>query len=199
MSETQTAISELLAGAREGNKAARDRLLELLYPELRRLAARLMRLERVSHTLQPTALANEACLRLIGEAHQGYSDRAHFLGLAATLMRNILVDHARRRCARKRGSGETALDLESVAPGTFREPEEMIAIDRAIDRLSTFDPQQARIVELRFFVGLTNPEIAEILKISDRTAKRDWAMARAWLHRELSPDRPDDARTVESR
>jgi RNA polymerase sigma-70 factor, ECF subfamily len=198
MPGTETSISQLLELAREGSPQARDRLLEALYPELRRLAARLMRLERASHTLQPTALANEACVRLLGEMNGGFTDRAHFLGMAATLMRNILVDHARRRCARKRGSGNAAVDIDMVPVGTFREPEEMIAIDRAIDRLSSIDPRPARIVELHFFGGLTNPEIAEVLQVSERTVKRDWAMARAWLHRELSSNRPNVARSMEA-
>jgi RNA polymerase sigma factor (TIGR02999 family) len=158
-----------------------------LYQALHRLAAQKMRFERVSHTLQPTALVHEAWLRLADAPPQGWSDRSHFLAAAAQVMRHILVDHARSRVSRKRGAGAVQVTLDdhlafSAKPGT-----DVLIVDEALERLAGFDPRQARILEMRFFAGMTFEEIAAALSISLRTAKRDWAMARAWLHQQLSP------------
>jgi RNA polymerase sigma factor (TIGR02999 family) len=157
-----------------------------LYKELRRLAARKMRFERTSHTLQPTALVHEAWLRMADSPLHGWSDRPHFLAAAAQVMRHILVDHARSRVSRKRGAGAVQVTLDdnlvfSAKPGT-----DVLIVDEALTRFAHFDPRQARILEMHFFAGMIFDEIAAALSISLRTTKRDWSMARAWLHHELS-------------
>ncbi|HUO74222.1 MAG TPA: sigma-70 family RNA polymerase sigma factor [Solirubrobacteraceae bacterium] len=182
-------VTQLLVRCRDGDRAALDELLPLVYGELRRIAQSHLRRERAGHTLQSTALVHEAYLRLIGATRPGWQDRAHFFGIAANAMRQILVDHARARAAAKRGSGAERLELtESMSAGG--EPEvDVLALDEALGRLAALDRVQARIVELRFFAGLTIDECAEALAISPATVKRDWTSARAWLHRELSQRR----------
>lgn len=172
-------------GVREGL----DELLPALYAELRRLAARSLRSERAAHTLEPTALVNEAYLRLSTQSRVHWRDRAHILGAAATAMRRILVDHARARDAEKRGSGAEQVELdEGLIGGSLADTPsaDLVALDAALEQLEARDPRMVRVVELRFFAGLANEETAEALGISVATVKREWSMARAWLHRELS-------------
>jgi RNA polymerase sigma-70 factor (ECF subfamily) len=159
-------------------------LTEEAYAELRRIAARYLSAERPDHTLQPTALVNEAFVRL-DASESGFADRRHFIAAAARAMRNILVDHARARGAQKRGAGKrVALDVEAAGVDDGRGAD-VIALDEALGRLEALHPRQARIVELRFFGGLTGTEIGVLLEVSERTVERDWVVARAWLRREL--------------
>jgi RNA polymerase sigma factor (TIGR02999 family) len=177
-------VSRLLADWSKEDPAARDALVAIVYEELRRLAHHYMKGERANHTLQTTALVNEAYLRLTDLTRMQWRDRAHFFAMAATLMRRILVDHARDRARDKRGGGVvfTALEDEQVAaPSTV----DALALDEALDRLAAIDPLHARIVELRYFAGLTIEETSEALGISPATVKREWTWARAWLHHHL--------------
>lgn len=177
-------VSRLLADWSKEDPAARDALVAIVYKELRRLAHHYMQGERANHTLQTTALVNEAYLRLTDLTRMQWRDRAHFFAMAATLMRRILVDHARDRARDKRGGGVvfTTLQDERVAtpPGI-----DALALDEALDRLAAIDPVQARIVELRYFAGLTIEETSEALRISPATVKREWTWARAWLYHKL--------------
>src|SRR5262245_31052339 len=186
-------ITELLAQFRGGQQVDAE-LLTLVYDELHRLAARYMRKERGNHTLQPTALVHEAYLRLAGQRSKAWRSRAHFFAVAALLMRQILVDNARRRLAVKRGDGIRPVSLERVAdrlPQQFVQSsidaEDVIAIDEALTALSKVDRRRSHIVELRFFAGMTTTEIAEALGISERTVDREWAAAQAWLYARLRP------------
>jgi len=185
-------ITQLLINVSEGDKQAYDRLLPLVYGELRAMAGRALRKERQGHTLQPTALVHEAYLKLIEQRSVRWHHRAHFFGIAAQLMRRILVDHARARQTAKRGGrwARVALD-EGLAPEE-RAGVDVVALDAALERLAQIDAQQGRIVELRFFAGLSNEEVASVLGISLAMVKRDWAMARAWLYRELSREAGDE-------
>ena len=176
---------------RQGDADALNALLPLVYDEMRRLAGSYLRNEGAGHTLQPTALAHEAYIRLLDQRQVSWQNRAHFMGLAAQAMRRILVDHARRRDAQKRGGGAMRVTLEvadaagealSTGPPLDVPAEEL---DQALDRLAALDERQARVVELRFFTGLSIEEAAEALEVSPATVKRDWTLARAWLHREL--------------
>ena len=173
-------VTSLLSAWRQGDNGARDRLVRLVYPELRALADRQLRGERASHTLQPTALVNEAYLRLSGLDRIDWQDRAHFVRMAARLMREILVDHARRRSAAKRDGGHrvtlTDLDVPAEEPAM-----DVVALDAALARLELLDPDKARLVELRYFGGLTIEETAEAMSLSPATVKRHWQAARAWL------------------
>ena len=178
-------ITQLLLKWSGGDSSAREELMPLVYGELRRLAAKYLRRERVNHTLQPTALVNEAYLRLIDQQKVEWQNRAQFFGLAARLMRNILVDHARSHQAAKRGGQQFSVSL-SRADQVFPEPEiDLVALHETLERLAEHDQQKARIVELRFFGGLTIEETAEVLEISHATVERDWKMARAWLRSQL--------------
>jgi len=160
-----------------------------LYQELHRLAVGKMRFERGNHTLQPTALVNEAYLRLVDCSDSMWGDRSRVLGIAAKVMRHVLVDHARARNAGKRGDGQLQVTLvEDMAGGTTSSTADVLAVDEALTRLAEFDPRQAKILEMHFFGGLTFEEIALQLDVSTRTVKRDWTMARAWLRQELSPN-----------
>jgi len=180
------AITELLELARAGNEPAVDQLVPLVYGELRRIAARFMRRERPGQTLQTTALVHEAYLRLLKDQDISFQNRAHFLGIAARSMRQILVEHARARDAEKRGGERRRITLdEAVAAGVPRDID-LLALDLALERLAVLDPNRARIVELRFFGGLTNEETAAALGVSPATVKRAWTVARAWLYRELT-------------
>ena len=180
-------VTALLGEMKLGSQDALARLIPLVYRELRRLAGHYMRDERASHTLQPTALVHEAFLRLVGQDRADWQNRAQFMGVAAQLMRRILVDHARRRAAAKRPSAGVALDEAKFDPAaSIGQAEEILAVDEVLERLANLDPQQARIVELRYFGGLSVEETAEAVGISPRTVKRDWAMARAWLRQELA-------------
>ncbi len=179
-------FSETLARAARGDSVAVDRLFPLVYEELRQRAAGLLRHERAGHTLQPTALAHEAYLRLVGRREHAWQDRAHFLAVAARAMRAILVDHARRRNAQKRGGGEAPVTLEANVGAEREAPVAFDDLDRALHDLARLDERQARVVELRYFGGMSIEETAEVLRVSPMTVKRDWATARAWLYRELS-------------
>lgn len=178
-------VTEALNGLAKGDEKALDRLLPVVYQEMRRLAASYLRNERREHTLQPTALAHEAYLRLVGRDNPHYQNRAHFLGVAARVMRDILVDHARRRKAQKRGGGQplTLLDEGLLVAGG--RPIAFDDLDQALIDLARLSDRQARVVELRYFGGLTIEETGEVLGVSPATVKRDWATARAWLYREL--------------
>jgi RNA polymerase sigma factor (TIGR02999 family) len=181
---TRERISQLLSDWAKRDPAAREQLVPIVYDELRRLAHHYMRGERAGHTLQTTALVNEVYLRLAGIDGLRWRDRAHFFAMAATLMRRVLVDYARQRGREKRGAGisVTSLDENAVAaqPGV-----DIVALDEALARLAAVDPQQSRVVELRFFAGLSVDETAEALGISPATVKRDWATAKLWLYNEL--------------
>jgi RNA polymerase sigma factor (TIGR02999 family) len=168
-----------------GSEAARDQLLPLLYRELRGIAARSMRSERPDHTLQPTALVHETWFKLIDQQRVQWRNRAHFFGVAAALMRRILVDHARKRGAQRRGGGADKLSLEGV-PGAEPQGVDVLALDSALEELSRLDEKQARIVELRFFGGLSAEETAEAVGLSRATVYREWDLAKAWLHRRLT-------------
>jgi RNA polymerase sigma factor (TIGR02999 family) len=178
-------VTALLTDWSRGDSSALDQLLPLVYTELRRIAARQLRGERTNHTLQPTALVHEVYLRLIDQRDVNWQDRAHFLGVAAGVMRRILVDHARRHGARKRGDGAQRVSLDEAAEVTTAQDVPVLALDLALRRLASVDPELASIVELRAFGGLTIDEAAHVLKVSPSTAKRDWRTAKAWLNREL--------------
>ena len=182
----------MLAELRSGNKEALAMLIPLVYDELHRLAEHYMRNERVGHTLQPTALINEAYLRLASAEKADWQHRAHFVAVAAGTMWRVLIDHARKQKAAKRGGKQAALPLEDSPEYLSEErSEELIALDEALTRLQELDPRQSQVVELRFFGGLTVEETAKVLGISPKTVKRDWAVARAWLHGEMSKDRSE--------
>ncbi len=188
-----TDLTALLAAAGAGDRAAAERILPLVYDELRAQAEHFLSRERRGHTLQPTALVHEAYLRLAEQTRVRWKSRVHFLAVAATMMRRILVNHARDRARQKRGGGQ-ALRLtlrEDAAVESARELD-LVALDEALARLGALDPGQARLVELRFFAGMTIEEAANVLGISERTAQRDWAMAKAWLHAEI--DKGDGSR-----
>jgi len=179
-------ITQLLADWRNGDRGALDRLTPLVYDELRRLANGYLRGERRNHTLQGTALVNEAYIRLLGHGNQDWQSRAHFFGVAARLMREILVDHARRHNAAKRGSGQTPVSLSEAAIFSVERAAELVALDDALQRLAELDLERSRIVELRYFGGLSIEEIGEVEHISVATVRRRLRMAEAWLHREMN-------------
>jgi RNA polymerase sigma factor (TIGR02999 family) len=178
-------ITHLLKEWSDGDQQALDELTPLVYEELRQQAARYLRKERPNHSLQATALINEAFLRLIDVTDVQWQNRAHFFAIAAKLMRRILVDHARRRDAEKRGGSQVCLTLDEGVAWASEPDVDLLAIDEALDKLAIIDEQQARVVELRFFSGLTVEETATALGISPKTVKRDWSVARAWLKREI--------------
>jgi RNA polymerase sigma-70 factor (ECF subfamily) len=185
MPEASPRITQLARELREGKVDHVDELVPLLYSELRRLAASYLRRERPGHTLQPTALVNEAYLRLVDQKEASWDSRVHFIGIAARVMRQVLVDHARRRGAQRRGGAQPKLTLDEAIAYSHEQPGDLLAVDELLNRMATFDPQQARVVELRVFGGLTVEETAEALGISPATVKRDWVAAKAWLTREL--------------
>jgi RNA polymerase sigma factor (TIGR02999 family) len=178
-------VTELLRAWSDGDDDALERLMPLVEAELRRLAGAYMRRERREHTLQPTALVNEAFLKLTEARHVRWQDRAHFLGISARLMRRVLVDHARHRGYQKRGGGAQRVTLHD---GLAMSPDpalDVVALDRALDELAKVDVRKSRTIELRFFGGLSVEETAEVLKVSPDTVKRDWRLAKLWLLREL--------------
>ena len=183
-------VTALLTSWSRGDATALDQLVPLVYEELRRIATRQLRGERVNHTLQPTALVHEVYLRLIDQRQVDWQDRAHFLGVAAQTMRRVLVDHARRHGARKRGDGVQCVSIDDAKELAASPDVPLLALDHALDRLEAVDPDLAKIVELRAFGGLTIEEAAHVLKVSPSTAKRDWRTAKAWLNRELGADAP---------
>lgn len=181
---TPESITQLLVEWGNGDEAALNRLMPVVHDELRRLARNYLRRERINHTLQPTALINEAYLRLVDQNGMRWQNRAQFFGIAAQLMRRILVDHARQVHAEKRGGG--ALTVSLTQANSFVQPDvDLLAIHEALERLAEFDPQQSRVVELRFFAGLTVEECAEVIGISRATVAREWTMAKAWLYEQL--------------
>jgi len=180
------AITRLLTQLKSGNREAESQLISLVYDELRNLAAHYLRLERPGHSLNATALVNEAYLRLVEQKGVDWQGRAHFFGVAAQIMRRVLVDHARKRMADKRGGARQKISLDDVVLVDERRSDELLVLDDALHRLEQWDLQQSRIVEMRFFGGLTEDEIALVLGISTRTVKRDWSVARAWLYGEMS-------------
>jgi len=183
------AITSLLARAQEGDRQATDELMPLVYEELRQLADRFLAAEKRGATLQPTALVHEAYLRLVGSDQAGWENRAHFFGAAARAIRRILVDRARARRAARRG-GDRPLRLDTDAPLAGPGPSlDVLALDEALAKLASIDAQKARVVELRFFGGLSVDETAATLGVSASTVNRDWAFARTWLHRAMSDER----------
>jgi len=191
MADAPGEVTLLLAEMRSGRKDALTRLVPLVYNELRRLAGRYMQDERTGHTLQPTALVHEAFLRLAGQDRANWRNRAQFMGIAGQLMRRILVDHARKRHAAKRGGTLVTLE-EGIGNqrSTATQAEEILAVDEALARLDRLDPQQARVVELRYFGGLSAEETAEAMGMSQRTVEREWATAKAWLRAQLAGEEP---------
>jgi RNA polymerase sigma factor (TIGR02999 family) len=178
-------VTELLVRWRQGDRQALDALIPLVYEELRRIAQHFLQRERPGHTLQSTALVHEAYVRMVGQNLPQWQSRAHFFGIAAQLMRQILVDHARTRQAAKRGGDVFKLSLDESSALPEQKDLDLIALDDALKSLSELDPQQSRIVELRYFAGLTIEDTSEVMGISPATVKRDWATARAWLQREM--------------
>ena len=183
-------VTRLLLSWRGGDEEALNRLLPIVYGELRRLARSLMRRERPGHTLQPTALVHEAYLKLFDQRHATWENRAHFFGVAARAMREILVDHARRRATAKRGGSTLRVPLDEAEVTSEAPSIDLVALNLALDRMAALDPAQARLVELRAFGGLTIDETAEVLSCSPATVSRQWRHAEAWLHRELAGERP---------
>ena len=186
---SQKGVTQLLAEVSRGDQAAVDALFEKVYRELRGLAKEYLRHERAGHTLQATALVHEAYLKLVGAENVSWQNRIHFFNVAAQVMRNILVDHARRHQAEKRGSGERKLSLDEAISFFAERDINLIALDDALKILETLDPQQSRIVELRFFGGLKAEEIAHVLNISETTVSREWHKAKMWLRSQLVPDK----------
>ena len=178
-------ITHLLVELRDGNADAMARLLPIVYRELRRRAAHYMRQERPGHTLQPTALVHEAYLRLVGQADRNWQNRAHFFAVAAQTMRTVLVDHARANLARKRGGGQVHVELDHAFKLTAPEPRTLVVLEEALTRLEQIDPRASRVVELRWFVGLSVEEAAHVMGVSEKTVRRDWNFAKAWLQTEL--------------
>ena len=192
-------VTALLVEIANGNQAAQEKLVPLVYDQLKRLARRYMRRERAGHTLQTTALVHEAYLKLVGQHSPHWQSRDQFYGIAAQLMRRILIDHARRHLREKRGGTQVILLLEEGLAFTPEHSEDLLKLDEALDRLSKLDPRQSRIVELRFFGGLSVEETSRFLNVSPITVKRDWAVAKVWLYGELRPDHGDDGKTVGTR
>lgn len=186
MNSSPMDVTVLLKEFSEGNQQALAALVPVVYDELRKLAAYYLRQERSDHTLQATALVHEAYLRLVDQRHIDWKNRNHFFGVAAQLMRRVLIMHAREHKAAKRGGGARKISLDETAILSPAQAEEFVYLDELITRLAALDPQQARVVELRFFAGLSVEETAELMNISTATVKRDWAMAKAWLAREMS-------------
>ncbi len=189
MTQPSTQITELLAQWSRGDLEAREALMPLVYDELRRLAGSYLRRERSDHTLQPTALVNEAYMKLVEQKNVQWKDKGHFFAITAQLMRRILVDHARGHLAEKRGSGAVKVPLEGVIAMSKEQPADLLSLDESLTRLAKIDPRQAQIVELRVFAGLSVEDSAALLGISPATVKRDWSMARAWLVLEIGKNR----------
>ena len=181
--------SAFLQDLEKGDQQSASRLIPIVYTELRRIAGLYMRREAQGHTLQPTALVHEAYMRLVGNQQQQQGDwrsRTHFVAIAAIAMRRILIERARRRCTQKRGGAEVMVSLDELSVFAPEQSRNLVALDDALNRLAALSPRQARVVELRFFAGLSMDEIAAIEDLSTRTIKNDWSVARAWLHREIA-------------
>jgi RNA polymerase sigma-70 factor, ECF subfamily len=179
-------VTQLLVDWGNGNQAALDRLMPVVYTELRQLAHRYMRRERPGHTMQTTALIHEAYLRLVDQNQVRWQHQAHFFGIAARLMRQILIEHARSHTRAKRGGGVGTISLDEAAIVSQARATELLALDDALERLATIDPRKSQVVELRFFGGLSVEEAAQVLNIAPNTVLRDWRMAKAWLRREIN-------------
>ncbi|HTD96608.1 MAG TPA: sigma-70 family RNA polymerase sigma factor [Edaphobacter sp.] len=190
MAADDSQVTILLKAMKHGDPAAADKLLPMVYGELHRLASAYMRRERKDHTLQPTALINEAYMRLAGE-EVDWQNHEHFIGVAAKVMRQVLVDHARGHNAAMRGGGLVRVELEEGVAVSKERSEEVLMIDEALTRLEASNPRQARVVEYRYFGGLSVEQIANILGIAPRSVKRDWALARIWLFKEIQGARPE--------
>lgn len=180
-----TTTTQILLDLSRGDPSARERLMPLVYDELRRLAAGYLKGERPGHTLQPTALAHEAWLRLVDQSRVDWRNRSHFFGIAASMMRRVLVDHARARVTAKRGDGRPHAPIEAAGDVADRKLREVIEMHEALEDLRGLHERQARVVELRYFGGLSIEEAAEVVGVSARTVKSDWTFARAWLRRQL--------------
>lgn len=185
MTSVSKNVTQLLQDLKGGDASAEEKLIAVVYDELRRLAAHYMRRERLDHTLQATALVHEAFLRLTEQRDVSWQNKAHFFGVAAQLMRRVLIDHARARLRTKRGAGGQKLSFDEGLILTDAVSPELLAVNDSIERLAKLDARQAHIVELRFFGGLSVEQTAEFLGISPKTVKRDWSVAKAWLHAEL--------------
>ena len=185
MEPSQSDVTSLLHQFARGDKEAAEKLIPLVYGELKRLARSYMRREPPDHTLQTTALVHEAYLKLIHQRTANWQSRSHFFGIAAQLMRRILIDHARGQLREKRGGGKANLPLKADLAFSPEHSEELVGLDEALDRLSVLDPRQSKVVELRVFGGLSVKEASEFLGVSPKTVKRDWVVAKAWLHAEL--------------
>ncbi len=190
MTSSRAEVTQLLQEWCVGRQDALEELLPAIYGELRQLAASYLRRERRDHTLQATALVHEAFVKLVDQREVRWQNRAHFFGIAAQVMRRILVDHARAHAASKRGSGERPLSLDEALVVAPASDIDFLALDEALTRLAALDPQQSKVVELRFFGGLTIDETAEVLHISPATVGREWTLAKAWLYAELGPAPP---------
>jgi RNA polymerase sigma-70 factor (ECF subfamily) len=192
MSEDQD-VTMLLSALTRGDEAAASKLMPVVYNELRRLAGSYMRQERVDHTLQPTALVHEAYIKLIDQRSVNWQSRAHFFGVSAQLMRRILIDHARGHMREKRGGELKKVSLDDVFVFAERKADELLAVDDSLNALAKIDPRQARVVELRFFGGLSVEEAADVLGVSPKTVKREWSVAKAWLTADLKQRHGVDA------
>jgi RNA polymerase sigma-70 factor (ECF subfamily) len=192
MSENQE-VTLLLSALTRGDEDAASKLMPLVYDELRRLAASYMRRERADHTLQATALVHEAYLKLIDQRAVNWQSRAHFFGVSAQLMRRILIDHARGLAREKRGGEQKKVSLDEVFVFAERQADELLAVDDSLNALAKIDPRQARVVELRFFGGLSVEEAADVLGVSPKTVKREWSVAKAWLSADLKQRHGIDA------
>ena len=191
-SPSQQDVTRLLADWSGGDSGALEKLIPLVQPELHRLAHHYMGREAIGHTLQTTALLNEAYLQLVDDSKRSWQNRTHFVAAAAQLMRRIMVDHARERRAVKRGGGALKISLDDAALVTERRSEELLALDEALEKLAALDPRKSQIVELRYFGGLTIAETAGFLDMSHRSVEREWTLAKAWLYRALSGRETDD-------
>jgi RNA polymerase sigma-70 factor (ECF subfamily) len=187
-SEVQHEVTQILRDWSGGDVNAPERLMPYVYDELRRLARAFLARERGNHTLQPTALVNEAYLRLVDQTRVDWQNRAHFYGIAATMMRRVLIDHARAHATDKRGGAAIHLSLNDLQVPLEQRAASLVALDEALDKLAQFDERKCKVVELRFFGGLADEEIAKVLGVTTRTVLRDWKVARMLLYRELSPN-----------
>jgi RNA polymerase sigma factor (TIGR02999 family) len=199
MTSSPKSVTQLLIEWREGDQTALDRLIPLVYEEMRRLARYYMRRERREHTLQTTALINEAYIRLVEHKGMRWQNRAHFYAVAAQAMRRILVDHARSRNYEKRGGGGHMVELDEAATVAREQAAEMVALDEALNNLAVVDPRQSKVVELRYFGGMNVEETAEVLGVSSVTVMRDWRAAKAWLLREITSDERLNNIVIETR
>lgn len=186
MNEQESAVIELLDEVSKGDSNAADRLMPMVYERLRLLAGKLMRDERANHSLQPTALVNEAYMRMTGQTRAQWEGETHFFAIGAKMMRRILVDHARTKNRQKRGGGMHRIELDDDLCVSSRRDEDVLAVEEALEKLAEMDARQAQIVELRFFAGLTVAEVAKVLGVSKRTVESEWTFSRAWLRRELT-------------